>query len=364
MATLSPFNKVVIFASIGFLLWLVFILSPILSPFLVGMAIAYLGDPLVDRLEGKLGRTGGVMVVFAIALTLILTGLLLLLPMLITEIKSLIRSLPRFVAQFQDTAYPILTEQFNLHPERIDAKKLEAIFLDAAKEIGNATWFLVKGITSSGLAMALALANMVLIPIVTFYLMRDWDILVLHLRSLLPRAMQADAVRLGSECDEVLSAFLRGQMLVMVVLGIIYTIGLALVGLDMSLLIGMIAGLASIVPYLGFFVGLAIATIAGFIQFDTLLPLIYIAIVFGVGQVLEGMLLTPLLVGDRIGLHPVAVIFAILAGGQLFGFSGVLLALPVAAVVMVFLRHWHGRYTESNFYCQPPALNVKPSADE
>ena len=152
------------------------------------------------------------------------------------------------------------------------------------------------------------------------------------------------------ECDEVLSAFLRGQLIVMILLGCVYAVGLLIVGLDLALLIGFVAGLASIVPYLGFVIGFGAAAIAALYEFQSLTPLIYVGIVFGIGQLLEGMVLTPLLVGDRIGLHPVAVIFAIMAGGQLFGFTGVLLALPLAAVIMVFIRHAHTRYIESDYY--------------
>jgi predicted PurR-regulated permease PerM len=188
--------------------------------------------------------------------------------------------------------------------------------------------------------------------------MRDWDTIVVYIRNMLPRDTEQTAIRLFTESDEVLSAFLRGQLLVMALLGVIYSVGLMIVGLELALLIGMLAGLASIVPYLGFIVGLTAASIAVIIQYQELYPLLYVAIVFGIGQAMEGMVLTPLLVGDRIGLHPVAVIFAILAGGQLFGFTGILLALPVAAVVMVFVRYYHQRYILSDYY------NLSESAGE
>jgi predicted PurR-regulated permease PerM len=147
-----------------------------------------------------------------------------------------------------------------------------------------------------------------------------------------------------------LSAFIRGQLLVMFALAIIYSIGLSIVGLDLALLLGITAGLASVVPYLGAIVGIVSASLAAYLQFGEVMPLVYVGIVFGVGQMLEGMLLTPVLVGDKIGLHPVAVIFAIMAGGQLAGFVGILLALPIAAVMMVFVRHFHEQYKESDLY--------------
>ena len=192
--------------------------------------------------------------------------------------------------------------------------------------------------------------------------MRDWDSLMARLVALVPRDMEREVRRLAGECDEVLSAFLRGQMLIMVILGLVYAIGLFFVGLDLAFLIGMIAGLASIVPYLGFIVGFGAAAVAALFQFGDPLMLVWVLAVFGVGQALEGMVLTPLLVGDRIGLHPVAVIFAILAGGQLFGFVGILLALPVAAVVMVFVRHLHGRYLASEYYDAPAGVDDEDAA--
>jgi predicted PurR-regulated permease PerM len=173
-----------------------------------------------------------------------------------------------------------------------------------------------------------------------------------RIKAMLPLRWQPATTRLAGECDEVLSAFLRGQLMIMLALGIIYSCGLWLAGLKLALLIGMLAGLASVVPYLGFVVGIVSASIAALVQFHDWMPLVYVAMVFGVGQMLEGMVLTPLLVGDKIGLHPVAVIFAVLAGGQLFGFVGVLLALPVAAVVMVLLRHAHDNYLQSLFYSE------------
>ena len=195
-----------------------------------------------------------------------------------------------------------------------------------------------------------------LVPVVCFYLLRDWDLIMAKLRTLLPRRREDTVMALMRECHEVIGAFLRGQLLVMLALAVVYSAGLMLVGVELGLLIGVLAGLASIVPYMGFVVGIGAAVIAVLFQFGLeLYPLLGVAAVFTVGQMMEGMLLTPLLVGDRIGLHPVAVIFAVLAGGQLFGFTGVLLALPVAAVIMVLLRHVHDLYKLSDLYAEPPA---------
>ncbi len=194
------------------------------------------------------------------------------------------------------------------------------------------------------------LMNLVLIPVVTFYLLRDWDLLIKGIRELLPRKIEPTVSTLASEIDEVLGAFVRGQLMVMFALGAIYTAGLWLIGLDLAFIIGMGAGILSVVPYLGTVVGLVAAVLAAVFQFQDLFHTIMVLLVFGTGQALEGMVLTPKLVGDRIGLHPVAVIFAVLAGGQLFGFLGILLALPVASALNVLVRHFRDEYTKSTLY--------------
>jgi predicted PurR-regulated permease PerM len=210
----------------------------------------------------------------------------------------------------------------------------------------------VKSVSTSGLAIVGWLSSFVLVPVVTFYLLRDWDHLVQRLHELLPRRMEKKVAAIARDSDEVLGAFLRGQLLVMLVLGAVYSIGLLIVGLKLWLLIGMLSGLVSFVPYLGFIVGIVVAGFAILVQTQEVFQLVPVLVVFGVGQLLEGMLLTPLLVGDKIGLHPVAVIFAVLAGGQLFGFLGILLALPVAAVIAVLFRHAQERYVNSPVYDQ------------
>jgi predicted PurR-regulated permease PerM len=218
------------------------------------------------------------------------------------------------------------------------------------------TQFLLASVSHSGAVILGWLMNLILIPVITFYLLRDWDDLVARIHELFPRRIAGTVAKLASESDDVLGAFLRGQFYVMLALGLVYSLGLFLVGLDLALPIGMLAGLISFVPYMGAIVGIAAACIATMLQFQDAIYLLSVLIVFAIGQSLESMLLTPWLVGNRIGLHPVAVIFAVLAGGQLFGFLGVLLALPVASVVMVLLRYMHQRYTVSGFYGAGPFL--------
>ncbi|MCY1399572.1 pheromone autoinducer 2 transporter [compost metagenome] len=331
---------------------LVYWLHPILSPFLVGILLAYLADPLVDRLERLgLSRTWGVIAVFTLFSLILVMLLLVLLPMLAKQLLRLYELAPQMLDWLQHSALPWVQGRLGLAEGFWKFDKIKAAITEHMGQTTDIVGIVLTQATASGLALLAWLANLVLVPVVSFYLLRDWDLMMAKLRRLLPRQREEQVVMLAAECHEVLGAFVRGQLLVMVALGMIYAGGLMLVGLELGLLIGMLAGLAAIVPYMGFVIGISAAMIAGLFQYGgDLYPLLAIAAVFMVGQMLEGMVLTPLLVGDRIGLHPVAVIFAILAGGELFGFTGVLLALPVAAVIMVLLRHMHDLYKESDIY--------------
>ncbi|MBA1272466.1 AI-2E family transporter [Stutzerimonas azotifigens] len=335
--------------------WLVYLLKPILTPFLIGILLAYLGDPLVDRLERlKLSRIWGVVAVFGLFSLVCVLLLVVLVPMLGRQLMHLYQLAPVALDWLQQVALPWVQARFGLEEEFWRFDQLKAAF---AGQLGGTTDVLAQlfsRATASSLALLAWVANLLLIPVVSFYLLRDWDVIVARLRDLLPRRRESLVVGLMGECHEVIGAFLRGQLLVMLALAVVYSGGLMLVGLQLGLLIGVLAGLASLVPYMGFVVGIGAALIAALFQFGLEpYPLLGVVAVFTVGQLLEGMLLTPLLVGDRIGLHPVAVIFAVLAGGQLFGFTGVLLALPVAAVIMVLLRHMHDVYKLSGLYADP-----------
>nr|WP_156311335.1 MULTISPECIES: AI-2E family transporter [Pseudomonas] len=331
---------------------LLYSLHNILAPFLIGILLAYLADPLVDRLERLgLSRTWGVVVVFSLFTLLFMALLLVLVPMLAKQLLRLYELAPQMLDWLQHQALPWVQHRLGLADGFWKFDKIKAAIGEHMGQTTDIVGIVLSQATASSLALMAWLANLVLIPVVGFYLLRDWDLMMAKLRSLLPRQRESQIVGLAQECHEVLGAFVRGQLMVMLALGVIYSAGLMLVGLELGLLIGMLAGLAAIVPYMGFIIGIGAALVAGLFQFGgDLYPMLGIVAVFMVGQALEGMVLTPLLVGDRIGLHPVAVIFAILAGGELFGFTGVLLALPVAAVIMVLLRHVHDLYKESDMY--------------
>ncbi len=340
-----------VFAGLAVGAYLLHLLAPVFTPFLVGALFAYLGDPVADRLESwKLSRTWAVVVVFVGLTLLVVAVVLLLVPLIERQVAYFIGRLPDYIKWVQDVLMPWLQSHLGAEGLSVDLSSLQAALTSHWQQAGGIAARVVASVSSSGFALVAWLANLVLIPVVTFYLLRDWDVLVARLQALLPRRVEPAVARFARESDEVLGAFLRGQFLVMLALGLIYSVGLWLVGLKVGLLIGMIAGLVSFVPYLGFIVGILAAGVAMLVQTHDPLQLLWVLGVFGVGQVMESVVLTPLLVGDRIGLHPVAVIFAVLAGGQLFGFFGVLLALPVAAVVAVAVRHAHARYVNSSLY--------------
>jgi len=348
--------------------WLLYLLTPILTPFLVAALLAYLFDPLVNRLQQlKVPRTIAVALVLAGLTLLLVMLLLLLLPMLEHQIVWLVKQFPYYLDVLQ-LQLPIWAERLGVDPALFNIAAFKQLVLEnlgkTVAKSGGMAMALFTSVTSSGMAIDAWLANLLLIPVVLFYLLRDWDVLLARIDEFLPRGYQPLVKQLATESDQVLGGFLRGQLSVMLALALIYSLGLWLAGLKLALLIGMLAGLVSFVPYLGFIVGIIAASVAMLLQTHELMSLLPIFIVFGVGQMLESMLLTPWLVGDRIGLHPVAVIFAVMAGGQLFGFVGVLLALPTAAVLAVLLRYVHRRYKASTLYEQvvPAVQRQMPDA--
>lgn len=333
---------------VGVLLWL---LAPVLTPFAIGAMFAYLFDPLVARLQRlRLGRGNATAIVF-LALTLLLILVLLwLIPYLQHQVATLIRRLPDWIAWLQTEAVPWLNTRFDIALEPPDAQQLSTVLQQHWKEAGGLVAMILAGVSKSGLALVTWSVHVLVVPVAFFYLLRDWRGMIARIHDLLPRSIEPVAVRLARESDATLGGFLRGQLSVMIVLGVMYAVGLFAIGLDVGPLIGIVAGLISFVPYLGAITGVLLGAIAAFAQYHDAMRVVGVLIVFGVGHVIEGYVLVPRLVGKKIGLHPLAVIFAILAGGKLFGFLGVLLALPIASVSMVVLRYLHERYRASELY--------------
>jgi predicted PurR-regulated permease PerM len=332
---------------VGFVIWL---LRPVLAPFLLAALFAYLGDPIADRLEKRMPRAVAVSLVFLVMIVVVVAILLVLVPFIERQISNFLAQLPTWIAWFQTRAAPWLESHFGISTDVLDTQRLIGVVQDNWKEAGGFATTVIAKVSKSGLTIVGWALNIVMIPVVAFYLLRDWDIMVDRIHALVPRSIEPVVTRLARESDEVLGAFLRGQLSVMVVLGVIYGVGLWIAGISVGPLIGMIAGLISFVPYLGAITGVLMGVTAAVVQYQDWQHVAYVAIVFAIGQTLEGYVLVPRLVGEKIGLHPVAVIFAVLAGGELFGFVGVLLALPVASVVMVLLRYAHERYTASELY--------------
>ena len=350
----------------AFGLWVVWLLAPILTPFVVALMLAWLGDPLVDRLEARgYSRNTAVVLVFVLMLLLLALALLILVPMIQRQVVTLVAVLPQGQEWLLGTALPWIEQKSGvailtwLEPER-----LFDWVRSHWQQAGGAATTLFGYLSRSGFAMVAWVINLALLPILVYYFLRDWDRLVERVASMIPRNHIETVARLARESDEVLGAFIRGQIAVMIALGLVYALGLSLVGLKLGLLIGLVAGLISFIPYLGATTGVVLAVLAALVQaqgFDMQL-LVLVGVVFTVGQLLESYVLTPRIVGDKIGLHPVAVIFAVMAGGQLFGFLGMLLALPAAAAINVLLRYAQERYRQSELYAGHGPTIVLPAS--
>lgn len=331
------------------------LLLPALTPFFIAAVLAYICDPIADKLcligfkDKKIPRTLATIIVLIGIIIFIVALVLVLIPLLQKQSVLISQRLPLMIDTFHATVSPWLQNTFGVDLD-IDRAEITAIFKDNWQStkgfIGNA----LKTAGAKGMALIGAITNIVLVPVVLFYLLRDWDILVAKIGELVPRKWIASTTEIAKDIDNVVAEFLRGQLSVMLSLSIFYSIGLWLAGLDMALSIGLIAGLLSFVPFVGFALAFILAVLLALLQFNNLHDMIPVLAVFGIGQLLESYVFTPYLVGDRIGLHPVVVIFVLLAGGQLFGFVGVLLALPVGAAIVVGLTHMKKYYFKSDTY--------------
>lgn len=347
-------RRILILAGIALILWVLYLLKPVVVPFVAAFLIAYLFSPLVDVLHRiGLARWLSISIVFigiGIVVTLVMWYLV---PLVWQQLMYARDSIPAGIHWINYTFLPWLSDSFNLVPMEIDTDQISSVVMDYVQTNYSADSIqaMLLKLAQSGLNFIQIGGTIVLIPIIAFYFLLDWDRMLDSLRRLIPRPYEKTTLNIVSECHSVLGAFVKGQFLVMVLLGVVYAVGLQLIGLEIGLIIGMIAGLCSIIPYLGFAVGIIAAVIATFFQFGIdWWQLVLVGIVFMVGQAVEGYILQPFLLGDKIGLSPVAVVFAVLAGAQLAGFLGMLIALPVAAVIVVLLRHIREYYEHTPFY--------------
>lgn len=327
---------------------LLFLLAPILSPFLFAAILAYICNPLVDRMgRHRVPRALAATIVLLLIATVAALLLMILLPLLIAQVRAVAQQVPLYLDWFRSHLEPWLLDSFGVG---LDVQLLKDWLVEHLAVVQKVAVRLLPSLGVGGLALLEFLVNLVLVPVVLFYLLRDWDKLVHHVDVMIPRRWHASAVRILHDMDRVLGEFLRGQLLVMLLMGVFYSVSLWLVGLEYALAVGLVSGILTFIPYVGVIAGVVLATLAGLLQFETVTPLFWIWGVFFIANMLEGYVFVPLLIGDRIGLHPVAVIFALLAFGQLFGFTGVLLALPVSAALLVYLRHLRGQYLGSGVY--------------
>lgn len=357
---------------IGFAVFVVglWLLREVLLPFVAGMAVAYFLDPLADRLEKwGLSRLMATVVITAGFVLVLVAALLLLVPLLQAQITAFVVRLPGYIEMLREGAEPVLERIL----ERLPPDQVAHIRETAGSYAGDALAFvgkLLQGVLTGGFALLNLLSLLFITPVVAFYQLRDWDRMVGKVDGWLPRDHAETIRERFREIDSILAGFVRGQASVCLALGAFYAIGLTLVGLDLGLLVGLGAGILSFIPYLGTITGFVVGIGLALAQFDGYLPVALVAGVFVAGQMVEGNFLTPKLVGDRIGLHPVWVIFALLAGGALFGFVGLLLGVPVAAVIGVLVRFFLGQYLRSPLYTgqgarggtAAPAPAVSPDA--
>ncbi len=327
-------------------LWL---LGPVLTPFVVAGVLAYALNPLVNRLDRRLPRSLAVLIVELLLILALLGLLLLVVPILTKELPLMREQLPLLFDKLTASLGPWLA-QFGINIA-LDVASLKArglAYLNA--NYAGAFSSVLSSLKLGGSVALTVIGNAVLIPVALFYLLLDWKRFIAILLELVPPRARSGVDSFADEADQVLGQYLRGQLLVMLTMGIFYGSGLALFGLDLALPIGLFTGLAMFVPYVGFGIGLAFALVAGLLQFASVKALVMVAAVYGSGQLIEGFFLTPRLVGERIGLHPLVVIFALLAFGQLFGFVGVLVALPASAVLLVAIRRLRRSYIRSKLY--------------
>ncbi len=340
------------------------VLREILLPFVMGMAIAYFLDPVADRLEkwglSRALSATALMIVFLLAVA---AFLMVLVPILQSQMLDFASRLPHYMDLLRGRAEDVLAlVQARLSPEDI-ARLRDAVGGLAG---GAVAWLgrIATQIWSGGLALINLLSLIVITPIVAFYLLRDWDRIVNRLDGWLPRRHRATIREQLDEIDKTLAGFARGQAIVCLGLGVFYGIGLTWVGLEFGLIVGLGTGLISFVPFFGMLTGLVVGMGLAFAQFDAWLPIALVAIIFAAGQIIEGNFVTPKLVGDRVGLHPVWMIFALLAGGALFGFVGVLMSVPAAATIGVLLRFGLTRYLASPLYSNGDNSSSHDSDDE
>lgn len=339
------------------LIVLLALLGPVLTPFVTAAILAYALHPGVDWIASRkirqfpVPRVIGVVIVMLLFFAALLALVLIVVPVLEQEIPLLHQKVPAFLNRMNAFLAPTLYK-FGIHMN-VDSDGAQKMLANYFKSSGSEAWSAILASAKvGGMAVMGWLVTLALIPIALFYFLLDWHPMLARLEHLIPRRWAGKSVMLAREVNDLLAQYLRGQLAVMLALAVYYSTTLWLAGFDVALPVGILTGLLVFIPYIGFGLGLLLALIAAALQFDNLHGLISVASIYGIGQIMEGFFLTPRLVGERIGLHALTVIFALLAFGQLFGFVGVLLALPASAILAVAVKHLRAHYVSSQFYTQ------------
>ncbi|WP_107810381.1 AI-2E family transporter [Neisseria subflava] len=331
-------------------IWLLYALGDVLTSFIVAAVLAYVLNPLVEWLQLKrIRRAPASMIIMALALLILLSLVLIIVPMLLNQFNNLAERLPQIVGFVQNKLLPWLNSVSGDYIQ-IDQESIIAWLQSHTDELSNTLKEWIPTLMRQSGNVISGVSNLVLLPLLLYYFLLDWKRWSSGISKLVPRRFIETYTRISGNMDEVLGEFLRGQLMVMMIMGLVYGLGLMLVGLDSGFAIGMIAGILVFIPYLGAFTGLLLATVAALLQYGSWQGLLMVWAVFGVGQFLESFFITPKIVGDRIGLSPFWVIFSLMAFGQLMGFVGMLAGLPLAAVTLVLLREGASAYFGSHFY--------------
>ncbi len=353
---MDPKNKkllIAILVSLGVALVFLYLARRVVTPFFIAFALAYLLDPLVDRMEQwKLSRTLAVILLLTLFFLVTLAGTAVLVPLFRVQIEHLAENIPNYLQTLQDWWRPLIENIAWLEPGKIQSvaqEELKKMGELPMKILGNVTEFLWSSLSSLFNAILVAV-NIFIIPVAMFYLLRDFDLINAKVAKMVPPRIREQFVDIFKEIDRVLSRFVRGQLMVATLMAGLYSAGLFACGTPMSLFIGILAGYANLVPYLGLVFGLVPAVLLTFLQYQEWGPVLGVVAVFGVVQMLEGMVITPRVVGNQVGLHPVAIMLAVLVGAELFGLLGVFLAVPAAAVINVLMRRGIGWYKKSPAY--------------
>ena len=367
LADFAPWAVGIVFVAL-----FLYLFSGVLMPFVAGIALGYLLDPVAEKLErAGFNRLGAALFILAISIVVIVLAVVLIGPILGHQLSAFVENLPKIVVRLQslvsDWSSRILASSWGgdlvakLGLGAGNPGDLQKAFADYAGEAAKWLGGFAKSLITGGAALVGLLSLIVVTPVVAFYILVDWDEMIGSVKSLVPPRYLPDVAEVATNVDRALAGFLRGQSLVCLFLGLWYGLGLTLIGLNYGFLIGISAGFLSFIPYVGSLSALVVAAIVALVQGwpDWTMLLLALGVV-GSGQFLEGNVLSPKLVGESVGLHPVWLMFALLAAGSLFGFTGLIVAVPVAAALGVLLRFFFARYRQSPFYLgeDPEAANL------